>query len=92
MRYSMKLMLIPAMLLAWGLIGVTAFEGAASGQGRLQPHQGRYFKWAAPAGWRVSESNAGVTLMSPDGRFAASLASLMRSRGTRTRGLPSVDV
>jgi hypothetical protein len=50
----------------------------------LQPQQGRYFKWTAPAGWRVSESNAGVTLTSPDGRYSAMLASLMRSRGNRT--------
>jgi hypothetical protein len=50
----------------------------------LQPQQGRYFKWSAPAGWRVSESNSGVTLTSPDGRYSAMLASLMRSRGNRT--------
>jgi hypothetical protein len=31
----------------------------------LQPQQGRYFRWAAPPGWRVSETNAGVTLTSP---------------------------
>jgi hypothetical protein len=50
----------------------------------LQPQQGRYFKWTAPAGWRASESNSGVTLTSPDGRFSASLAAVMRSRGKRT--------
>jgi hypothetical protein len=51
--------------------------------GSLQPQQGRYFKWTAPAGWRVSETNSGVTLTSPDGRYSASLAALMRSRGNR---------
>jgi len=50
----------------------------------LQSQQGRYFKWTAPPGWRVSESNAGVTLTSPDGIYSASLATILRSRGTRT--------
>ncbi len=49
----------------------------------LQPQQGRYFRWSAPAGWKVSETNAGVTLLSPDGRFGASLSGVMRSRGSR---------
>jgi hypothetical protein len=50
----------------------------------LQSHQGRYFRWATPAGWRFSESISGVTLTSPDGRYGASLATLLRSRGSRT--------
>jgi hypothetical protein len=50
----------------------------------LQPHQGSYFKWAAPPDWRQSESNAGVTLTSPDGKYSAFLATLFRSRGSRT--------
>jgi len=50
----------------------------------LQPQQGRYFRWTAPAGWRVSETNAGVTLTSPDGAYSASLATILRSRGSRT--------
>ncbi len=50
----------------------------------LQPQQGRYFRWAAPPGWRVSETNAGITLTSPDGVYSASLATVLRSRGTRT--------
>ncbi len=49
-----------------------------------QPHQGEYFKWVAPPGWRHSESNAGVTLTSPDGRYSAFLAMLLRSKGSRT--------
>jgi hypothetical protein len=52
--------------------------------GSLQPQQGKYFRWTAPAGWRVSETNSGVTLTSPDGRYSASLAALMRSRGNRS--------
>jgi hypothetical protein len=50
----------------------------------LQSQQGRYFKWTAPPGWRVRESNAGVTLTSPDGIYSASLATILRSRGART--------
>ena len=50
----------------------------------LQPHQGRYFRWAAPPGWRFSETDAGVTLTSPDGQLSASLAMLLRSQGSRT--------
>jgi hypothetical protein len=50
----------------------------------LQPQQGRYFRWSAPPGWRVSESNAGVTLTSPDGACSASLATVLRSKGSRT--------
>jgi len=50
----------------------------------LQAQQGRYFKWSMPPGWRVSETNAGVTLTSPDGKYSASLAAIMRSRGTIT--------
>ena len=53
----------------------------------LQPQQGRYFKWAAPPGWRVSETDSGVTLTSPDGVYSASLAMILRSRGTRTPGV-----
>jgi hypothetical protein len=50
----------------------------------LQPQQGRYFRWSAPPGWRVSETNAGVTLTSADGACSASLATVLRSRGSRT--------
>lgn len=50
----------------------------------LQPQRGRYFRWSAPSGWRVSETNAGVTLTSPDGTYSASLATILRSRGSRT--------
>jgi hypothetical protein len=87
-RYSIKPLLIPALVFALCLMGLQAFAGALPGvdsQGDfLQPHQGRYFRWAAPVGWRFSETNAGVTLISPDGRLGASLATLLRSRGTRT--------
>ena len=50
----------------------------------LQTHQGKYFKWSMPQGWHVSETNSGVTLTSPDGKYSALLAGLMRSRGTTT--------
>ncbi len=60
--------------------GTTANYSASS----LQPQQGKYFRWAAPSDWRVSETNAGVTLTSPDGIYSASLALLLRSRGTTT--------
>ncbi len=55
-----------------------------AGPAALQPQQGHYFRWMAPPDWRARESNAGVTLMSPDNRFNASLAMIMRSRGSRT--------
>ena len=51
--------------------------------GSLQPQQGRSFRWVVPTGWKVSETNSGVTLTSPDGRYSASLAGVMRSRGNR---------
>lgn len=50
----------------------------------LNHQQGRYWKWAAPEGWRHSESIAGVTLTSPDGKYEAALAGLMRSQGHTT--------
>ncbi len=77
-------------VLAAALFVLTAFcffSGIACAQAyspSLQPQQGQYFRWSSPAGWRVSESNAGVTLTSPDGRYSAFLASLLRTRGSRT--------
>lgn len=50
----------------------------------LVPQQGQYWKWSAPLGWHHSESIAGVTLTSPDGRYSAALAGLMRSQGYTT--------
>jgi hypothetical protein len=52
----------------------------------LRPQQGQYFRWATPPGWRVSETNAGVVLTSPDGIYSASLATIFRSKGTRRPG------
>jgi hypothetical protein len=43
--------------------------------------RGRYWSWTAPGNWRHSESIAGVTLVSPDGRYTAALLGLMRSSG-----------
>jgi hypothetical protein len=83
--------LLPALAaLLWVLLighhpcaaGTTAHAGYSASS--LQPQQGRYFRWAAPPGWRVSETNAGITLTSPDGIYSASLATVLRSRGTRT--------
>jgi hypothetical protein len=68
---------------AFGKTGATGAGTDLSGF-NLQQHQGKYFRWASPSGWRFSESNAGVTLISADGQYAASLASLLRSRGTQT--------
>lgn len=48
----------------------------------LQTHQGNYFRWSAPDGWRHSESTNGVTLTAPDGQTKVMYAVLMRSRGS----------
>jgi hypothetical protein len=47
----------------------------------LQPHQGYYFRWSAPAGWHHSESTNGVTLTAPDTKTKAMYAILLRSHG-----------
>jgi hypothetical protein len=58
-------------------------QAADHGPGRpaLEVHQGRYFRWAAPAGWRSSETTNGVDVTAPDGSATAGFALLMRSRG-----------
>ncbi len=43
---------------------------------------GRYFRWAAPAGWTSEEGTNGVTVTSPDGRMLATSAMLLRSPGS----------
>ncbi len=48
----------------------------------LVVHQGRYFQWSVPIGWRESESTNGVTLTSPDGATSVSSVLLMRSVGS----------
>lgn len=48
----------------------------------LEAQQGRYFGWAAPRGWRASESTNGVSLRSPDGAQRAGFVMLLRSQGT----------
>ena len=50
----------------------------------LETHRGRYFRWAAPAGWKSSETTNGVELFSPDGRTRVMFALLMRSQGNMT--------
>lgn len=85
-RLVLSLALLSALCLGGNRVsagnsGETGYYGSS-----LEPHQGRYFRWTAPPGWRASETNAGVTLTSPNGRLSASLATLLRSRGTRTPG------
>ena len=55
--------------------------GQAMSRPPLQGNQGRYFRWSAPSGWRVSETTNGVTLTAPDGKTKAMYALLLRSRG-----------
>jgi hypothetical protein len=47
----------------------------------LAVHQGRYYRWATPAGWTESESANGVTLTAPDGLASVSAALLLNSPG-----------
>ncbi len=75
---------LAAALIALSLVCPPRQAAFAQGSPRLEPQQGRYFKWSAPSGWRVSETNAGVTLTSADGKYSAFLANLVRSRGSRT--------
>ncbi len=57
---------------------------AAADRPVLEAHRGRYFRWAAPRGWRASESTNGVTLTSPDGAQGAGFVLLLRSPGAST--------
>ena len=49
---------------------------------KTQLRQGRYFSFAAPAGWQVSESTNGVDLAHPDGSEAISFVGLEGSPGS----------
>lgn len=75
--------LAPLFGLALALLPL-ASPRAAEGRPALETHQGRYFRWSAPAGWRHSESTNGVDLNSPDGKANAGFALLMRSPGRTT--------
>ncbi len=81
------LWIVPLSFLIIGVNENSVF-GAASQQSHsgqsLRTQQGRYFRWSMPPGWRVSETMSGVTLTSPDGKYSASWAALMRSRGSIT--------
>ena len=55
-----------------------------AGRPPLAVHQGRYFRWAVPAGWTESESTNGVTLTAPDELMSVSSALLLRSPGKTT--------
>jgi hypothetical protein len=50
----------------------------------LQAGQGRYFRWAAPAGWNVNETTNGVDLVAPDGTTLVSSALLHGGFGAMT--------
>ncbi|MGD1075522.1 MAG: hypothetical protein ABR903_05520 [Thermodesulfovibrionales bacterium] len=52
--------------------------------GSLQTHQGRYFKWATPAGWRQNETMNGVDLTSPDNKYGSGFSTLLHARGKQT--------
>jgi hypothetical protein len=58
-----------------------AVRAADAGRPPLQVQQGRYFRWAAPVGWKSSESTNGVDVSAPDGGAAAGFALLMRTPG-----------
>ncbi|MBI2380761.1 MAG: hypothetical protein HYV16_08400 [Gammaproteobacteria bacterium] len=47
----------------------------------LEVHQGRYFRYAMPAGWRANETTNGVDMMAPDQVSGASFALLLGSFG-----------
>ncbi len=87
MHQTRRSLLVLAVLLSIVWPGLFPFDGCARAVDHspsgLDPYQGTYFKWAAPRGWQHSESSAGVTLTSPDGRYSAFLATLLRSRGSR---------
>src|SRR5205823_2447026 len=46
------------------------------------PQQGRYFSFAAPAGWHVTETPNGVDIANPDGAEAISFGGLEGTPGT----------
>jgi hypothetical protein len=51
---------------------------------RLATHQGSYFRFALPAGWRFNETPNGVDLMAPDGSASVSSALLIGGWGNMT--------
>ena len=63
-----------------------ARQSAAKTESRppLEVRQGRYFRWAAPRGWKESETTNGVTLLSPNDQMMATSNILMRSPGMTT--------
>jgi len=86
----MRMAMSGSLALAASAMALALAPGAASGAERaakrpaLEVHQGRYFRWAAPVGWRSSETGNGVEVTAPDGSATASFALLMRSRGHAT--------
>src|SRR5437773_1148616 len=51
---------------------------------RFATHQGSYFRFALPAGWRFNETTNGVDLMAPDGSASVSSALLIGGWGNMT--------
>jgi hypothetical protein len=50
----------------------------------LEIHQGQYFRWAVPKGWRMNETTNGVDLTAPDGKTLVSSALLVGGFGRMT--------
>ena len=50
----------------------------------LELHEGRFFRWAVPAGWTGSDAATGVTLTAPNGLMSVSSALLLHQPGQTT--------
>ena len=50
----------------------------------LEVHQGQYFRWAMPQGWRAQETTNGVDMVAPDGKTMVSSALLTGGFGPMT--------
>jgi len=66
------------------LVALASADAAAGDRPRLEARHGRYFSWAAPKGWRSSETISGVDIVSPDKTSLVTFALLMRSQGAMT--------
>ncbi|HXE98296.1 MAG TPA: hypothetical protein VN642_17975 [Dongiaceae bacterium] len=72
------------------LVSCCVIGGVAGADGRKETgqqtlnfasHRGQFFSWAAPAGWKSSETMSGLTLTSPNESEAVMYAILLRSQG-----------
>lgn len=64
------------------LVGDPILTFCALATAALQIHQGQYFRWSVPAGWKARESMSGVEMFSADGQLKADWAILLRSPGS----------